>query len=332
MSIGLEVVGLLALAAFPVQLEGEAPCPLIDPTRAALERYLGASSAGAMVLELRSTGASIDLALRSESEIVLARSFELDAIACEDVPDAVALVVERFFRDLGWTPGTPDLPRPPVPVATPPVPPPPAPLEPAEEEPGAPRPVPTEPPNSTSTSTTSTAQVSSPLELALHAGAELRGMLPLELGAAAKLELSIEWFRLTAEASFSRPEVWTVTRAESAIGEIGAWILNVDLGLGGCSSTKLRWCGRAFGGVESVFASPSGEIFQANALIQNSLELGLGTTLEWALGSRFELVGSLGLRFRPAPVSFSVEDADEASYARPKASVLLGLGFRSKIF
>jgi hypothetical protein len=300
-------------------------CGLEPALGASLARWLpgidilGSDSAGDLSLLVRADLTELAVELRAPSGAALVeRRIGRAAFSCEADADAVALIVERYLRDLGWEPGLASVPETATATAAPPL------VSP--------------PPIATATAAPA---ATSPLELHLALTAagllELRDRFPVqtpspELGMVLRLSPRFEITargRYTFEKSFSVER--TLPRVRAA-GAIAVTSIGIEAGVGACADLGgPRLCGTILGGAERYSAEVSDQVFQRQPRVVWAPVIAAGAKLEHAFLERLSGFVTIEGQVRPSAPSFFVEDASP-TYSLPHLAVTFRLGASVRIF
>lgn len=281
-------------------------CELAPALSASLARWLpgivivGADQSADLQLEVAQDQADLQVVLRSPSgAIELSRSLPASGTCAADA-DGIALVVERYLRDLGWEPGAAPLPI--TEQATPT----PTPAGTATAAAPVPR---------TSTLAAITPPPSIEIALGVVGGLTLPETQPLRaagtLGVAVRVGIG-PILELLIEGHFVPP--WSVPVARSdglSIGSLSRSSWRVLSGAGGCLRLGPgRGCAGVRGGIEVILASASGElIFQkvSASVARPTLLAELRYDLE--ISRQIGLIAATDLLVRLAAPPLTVVDA-----------------------
>jgi hypothetical protein len=106
---------VVAAAPFELEVSRGLECPGASAIERALARRVSPAGPGWRVVVDRVEGAGSSLRLRlrqPDGAAVLERVIDLESASCETAADAMALIVERYFRELGWSAPQPRAPAP----------------------------------------------------------------------------------------------------------------------------------------------------------------------------------------------------------------------------
>lgn len=283
---------------------GADPCELATRLPQVLSRWLPGISITDndpdLLLEVIGEDKELQVVLQNKNgEVVLRRDVPRAENACPAEADGVALIVDRYLRDLGWEPPAAALPsKTPVETATP-----------------------------AATATIAEAPIApdEPLELAffsaVFAGGEVNDRGPrftLAPGLALRFAIG-EHFEIVGEGSIGLPR----SEAVIANGTIETWHLRFLLGAGWCTAVGAgKICGGARGGIDRVQAAVAGDaLFQSNVQWKASGVVALSLRWDFAGLDPFLFSAEALLVGRAPPLSFFVEVAEGTrDYTTPQIS------------
>lgn len=283
----------LAMAAVgaTVTVAGDDPCDLatIVPTSLAA---LGASAGGKdHVVALSPGGGILRITLTSSTgAVLLERTVPHRIFACEATADGVALVVERYVRDLGWTaPAT----------AIPPK------LE------------------------TSPVAEARPFAMTLNAAALAEvdpGSGGARFGGALAVRLRLEIIEVALEIGGLSLHTEPIQLDGAEIGVLEIWSVHALVGAGACLALpSSRLCGSGRLGLERLAAQTSGaRIFGPQQVSRFGFLLAPGIRYDLEITDLIGVSGQIDGLLRPVRRPFSVEDA--SAYTPPVATLTFGLG------
>ena len=346
---------LLVGAPGPLTIEmagGADPCALQRRVPTALARWMSANvQRRPLALTISPRGGELLLTLvDDQGQAVLRRAVPNRPTACGATADGIALVIETYLRDLGWTVDDDTLPET---VRSDPK----NPEDPKDPEDPEGRPPPAEttpPPGPTATSTGATdggdlppdeieplplpqppldeAPTDTGLSLRLGARAVTEAVpQPTRVGGEVTFRVTYDLFEAFLQAGALGPGSATVQRDAQAIGAISFWSQYLIAGPGVC--LRGGWghlCGLARVGVERLTARASGDqVFQAAGVSTLQLLTQSGLNYSYSLGI-FTLTASADAQVRPQRASFSVEGG--TNFQPPWVAATFSLGAEVRIY
>lgn len=266
-------------------------------------------------------GARLSVTLTRDGVVELERDLANAADACDANADAVALVVERHLRDLGYVPPAP----PPEPVAEP---------EP-EPEPPVPEPEPVPEPVSATATATATGDAADGVAgvVRLGVGGEVLLEVPaaelVRPGALVNVRAGYGPVALSVGGGLFLPSSLDVARPDGR--QPGSIDVFTYLFVGALELEGFGGAAGVGGGVELVRGQVSGQLFQQDPMTHVSplVFAAVRYTVLALAGVGFDLTARLVVR--PDPAFFDVEGADP-QYQDPQVTALLGIASFVRFF
>lgn len=303
-----------------VEVGASDPCALEQRAPDAVRRMIpgfgiaGDRSSASLVMALRSVGSEVIIEIRSNEEgaVPLVRRIGLSQDNCGAVADAVALILDRYVRDLGYVSSDPDQVR---------------------TEP---------PPTETSTQTTATATAARSTKLTtLHLDASLlvqgESGSPVrpQFGGAVELRFLVDEIVFLGSLGAALPSAEAVTNPDQgAVGEIQASAWRAGAGVGLCFGLGADHglCPSVLAGLEQIRAEGVGdEIFRKNTSTVSQLRLDARLAYDFLALDPLILSGWIFGVFRPNAPEFEIADATP-TYSVPAVALAFGIGARVRIF
>jgi hypothetical protein len=229
---------------------------------------------------------------------VLRRGIPVRAEVCESSADIIALIVERYYRDVGWSPELTGLPQPPSDAAT-------------------------------LISESDSEEWQGPHWLG-RAVTEVAGSATqdLRLGGSLAAQLSRGPWDLTLALGALSPTRREVRRDDVRIGTLSVWSVDAVLALSRCAYFGSEAVCLGLGaGAEALFGDATGRgVFREHqaALVQSLFDIDARVTHSFT-NLPISFTFSAGLRLRPGEAGFAVE-AGTPEYQSPWIALRLALG------
>jgi hypothetical protein len=236
----------------------------------------------------------------ARGNVLLARDLPVALGLCDSVADIIALITERYLRDIGWQPSADGLPE--VPRGT--------------------RVVPREP----------QAFRWAPHLEGLDVGARATGEWSGEMrwGGALWLRLPLGAWETSLGVTGLEPTTQAITSRGVPRGEIRVWSLEMQVAAGVCAGAAggHQLCADFLSGGEWLFGSTrGGGIFRDQAATQSQPLVAWEARYEYGVGENpLAVLVAARATLRPWGAGFSVRDAD-AGYRSPGWTISIDTGF-----